>query len=102
MKSLPMLPSNEVIAPLELRDLAEARTALRQSESELIEEWNKPLTFRGRGIYGDLGSGVSVASGILWIQGPMGPSLCYHKPRKQTKPQCKCVVCGAVHNRKGG
>ena len=119
MKPLPMLPNNDVIDPTELGVLAEATTAIRKSESELVEEWEKPLTFRGSGrrsvkrthkrtgmvwIHerGDPEGSRSVASGILWIQGPMGPPLCYHKPRKHVKPKCKCMVCGAVHNRKGG
>ena len=96
------MPESPKVDPYEIDSLLEATLALRKVEGELIEEWKKPLTFRGKGMYGDLGDSVSVASGILWIEGPMGPALCYHKPRKQTKPKCRCVMCGAVHNRKGG
>ena len=114
MKPLPMLPNNEVIDPTELEALAEATTVIRQNERELAKECESPLTFKispFQDVHSDYAfdpyyvqsySPVKVASGILWIQGPMGPSLCYHKPRKQTKPKCRCVVCGAVHNRKGG
>ena len=119
MKPLPMVPVSDVAYYRELKTLAETAQAIQQNESELLKEWEKPLTFRGNGLHtvqrihkrtktvwkqerGNPEGSLSVASGILWIQGPMGPSLCYHKPRKQVKPKCKCVACGSVHNRKGG
>ena len=119
MKPLPMAPTEKVIDSDELDALGEATSKILTNERKLREEWEKPLTFRGNGLHtvqrihkrtktvwkqerGNPEGSLSVASGILWIQGPMGPSLCYHKPRKQVKPKCKCMVCGSVHNRKGG
>ena len=96
MKPLPMLPASVEADPTELGILAESAVALRKDTGALLEEWEKPLTLTAYPYM----SGVCVASGILWIQGPMGPSLCYHKPKKQAKPKCKCMTCGSVHNRK--
>ena len=108
MKPLPMAPTEKVIDPHELDALVEATTKILANERELLEEWEKPLELiecwqpgkRGLDIEG--ASWYEVGSGILWIEGPMGPSLIYHKPKKASKPKGKCVACGSVHNRKGG
>ena len=108
MKPLPMLPASVEADPTELGILAESAVALRKDTGALLEEWEKPLRLRPWNSpswkWGDKPPAQKIAltveSGILWIQGPMGPSLCYHKPKKQAKPKCKCMTCGSVHNRK--
>ena len=102
MKPLPMAPPEKIIDPYELDALREATTKILGNERELREEWENPLEFTQKSSDMSVTSWHEVSRGILWVEGPMGPSLIYHKPKKASKPKCRCVVCGSVHNRKGG
>ena len=91
-------------------DKLEAQVAnLQQAEARLIKEgttllndWNQPLTFttvtpaqledgwEGGPAY------LRVATGILWIEGPMSHDL-YHAPRRPQATKCTCPVCHNKH-----
>jgi len=78
----------EVLNASEIKVLKESEPKIRQNETLLLAEWDKPLEVNEYG---------HITAGVLWINGPFATEF-WKNARKKPKPT-KCVCqCGNKHN----
>ena len=82
----------------QLADLQRAEALLIKEGTTLLNDWNQPMTLEvvPANEQEHTPACWQVASGILWIEGPMSHDL-YHAPRRPQATKCTCPVCHNKH-----
>jgi len=93
--------NNSDIRPVEIdhstiQELQQSEETLTQHTKELLADWELPLTFTPPN-ESEKVQAHTVATGILWINGPFAQDF-WSKARKKPKPvKCQCT-CGHKHS----